>query len=647
MDRLGSHQRWSFGRGVRFYELSLPRSVEHDETPNALSVFWRAILLRKRVFASAIVATVIVNLVTLATSLYAMQVYDRVIPRSGYSTLWVLTVGVLLALTIDFVLRATRAVMIEREAAHIDAEVSEFFFARAQAIRLDARPGGIGTMAAQLRGLEQIRSLLSSASIFLIADLPFAIFFIFVIASIAGMVALVPVISFPLALLIAYILARLIMKDTDKAQISGNRKNGLLVESLDAAETVKANRGGWHMLSRWNDLMDELQLHEDPVKRWSAAAGPIFGSLQQIAYVMIIALGALQVTRGEMTIGALLAASIIASRINGPLVNQLPSFLVQWGYARSSLAALDAILALPMDRPANVEALRPETLKGSIKLEDVQFAYPGARSGIDIPRLEIGKGERVAIIGGIGSGKSTLLRLLAGLYAPSRGLITIGGLDISQIADEVVRWEIGYLPQDTRMLNGTLRDNILLGLPDPGDDAVMAVAEDTGLSSIISAHPMGLDLPISEGGRGLSGGQRTLAGLSRLMLGKPRIWLLDEPTANLDQPTEKRVLGAVEQAIGPDSTLVIVTHRLQLLSLVNRVIVLTNGRIALDGTPQEVIRKLQPKKATSTPHSIDKKDKPSGPEVKVLENSTARRKSRHANPAKPDTAVAKKAAGSS
>jgi len=599
VDTAREAERWNHDDGLSFFELSLPRAVERDSTPRAISIFWRSMLLRKKVFFSAIVATIIINLVTLATSLYSMQVYDRVIPRSGFSTLWVLTAGVLFALFIDFILRTTRSLMIEREAAKIDAEVSEFFFARAQSIRLDARPGGIGTMAAQLRGLEQVRGLLSSASIFLVADLPFALFFIFVIASLAGIVAIVPIISFPLALSLAYIFSRLIRNDTAKAQVSGNRKNGLLVESLDAAETVKANRGGWQMLARWNDLMDELQLHEDPVKRWSAIAGAVFSSLQQVAYVLIIALGAVQVSNGEMTMGALIAVAIIAGRVNGPLVSQLPNFLVQWGYARSSLGALDAILALPLDRASEMEVLRPDKLDGPLRLQDVQFTYAGAKSGLNVPYLEIKPGEKVAFIGGVGSGKSTLLRVIAGLYAPSAGTVTIGGLDMNQVAENILRGHIGYLPQDTRMLNGTLRENILLGMPNPGDKAVMDVANNLGLAPMIAGHPLGLDLPISEGGRGLSGGQRTLAGLTRLMLSDPQVMLLDEPTANLDQATEARVLGAIKTGLTADRTLVLVTHRLQLLSLVDRVIVVTNGRIRMDGSPKDVMDKLKQTKAVS------------------------------------------------
>jgi ATP-binding cassette subfamily C protein LapB len=578
---------------TEFYELELPRMRDREDAPRAITVFTRALRRRKKVFLSAVVATVIVNVLTLATSLYSMQIYDRVIPTSGFATLWVLTVGVIFALVVDFVLRSTRALMIEREAAKIDAEVSEFFFARAQAIRLDARPPSVGTMASQIRGWEQIRALLSSGSIFLIADLPFAIFFILVIASIGGPIAYVPVVVLPIALILALIISKLIRKDTAKAQISGNRKNGLLVEGLDAAETVKANRGEWHMLGRWNSLMEEVQLHEDPVKRWSSLASSIFLTLQQISYVLLIAWGAVLVSEGELTAGGLIACAIIAGRVNGPLVAQLPSFLVQWGYARSSLQALDSIMELPLDQAPGVEGLRPEKLQPALALQDVRFAYPGARTEIAIPAMQIAAGERVGVIGGIGSGKSTMLRMMAGLYAPASGTVTIGGLDIRQVAPDVLRRSIGYLAQDTRLLNGTLRDNIIMGLPMPGDDEIIAQAELIGMKEFIASHPKGLDLPIAEGGRGLSGGQRTLANLVRLFLARPPMWLLDEPTANLDQGTEARVISAIRSALTRDMTMILVTHRLQLLSLVDRVIVMHNGRISADGPTADILAKLK------------------------------------------------------
>ena len=587
-----------YSNASAFYDIEMPDPIRKNESPRAASVFWQALLKRKSVFVSAAVATIVANVITLATSLYSMQVYDRVIPTAGYSTLWVLTVGVLVALLIDFALRATRALMIERESTRIDSDVSEFFFARSQAIRLDARPPGIGTMAAQLRGLEQVRGLMSSGSLFLVADLPFALFFILVIAALGGVVAIVPLISFPIALGLGFLFAWLIKGDTNRAQISGNRKNGLLVETLDAAETVKANRGHWHMLGRWNQLMDEVHYAEDPVKRWSSIAGSIFSTLQQLSYVALIAFGAIEVVNGNMTMGALIACAIIAGRVNGPLVTMLPNFIVQWGYARSSLNALDSILKLPLDDAPGIINLRPERMVGPLKLEQVKFSYPGAREDIDVPRLEISYAERVAIIGSVGSGKSTLLRMMAGLYAPREGTVLLGGLDMAQIAADTLRRHIGYLPQDFRLVNGTLRDNLLLGLGDPGDDVLMEAAARSGLDRMIASHPRGLELRIEEGGRSLSGGQRALTGLTRLMLARPKLLLLDEPTASLDQTTENAVLGALGEEMDETGTLILVTHKLQLLSLVNRVIVMAGGRVMLDGATKDVVARLQGRKVT-------------------------------------------------
>lgn len=601
--RAGERERWLLGEDVTFVDMTLPEIPSQKPFSRAIDVFLEAIAKRKRVLVLAVLATVVVNLIALATSIFSMQVYDRVIPRGSFSTLWVLSVGAIVAIGFDFILRVVRARLLEQEAIKIDSEVSEYFFARATDVRLDARPPSIGTMAAQLRGLEQIRSTMSSATIFALADLPFALFFILIVAQLGGIIALVMVVSFPISLAIALVLGRLIREDTKKVQISGNRKNGMLVEALDAAETVKANRGGWFFLSRWNRLIEELHEHEMPVKDLQSISGSIFSTIQQLVYIATIAWGAVQVYNQHMSMGALIACSILAGRINGPLIGQLPSMVIGWSYTRISLDMLDGIMKLPTDLSLGNAVLRPSRLNGSVSLQGVQFLHPGAKIGLDIPSLEIRPGERIAIIGGIGSGKSTLLRLMSGLYAPAEGRILVGGLDASTIAEDLIRREIGYLPQDYRLVNGTLRDNLLLGIADPGDDALMQAAATTGLDALIANHPMGVDLPISEGGRGLSGGQRVLAGLTRLQLCQPSIMLLDEPTSNLDGQAEARVLQAIHQKLRPQDTLVLVTHKMQLLNLVQRVLVMANGKIVLDGPTKDVIARLSQaaEKATAKP----------------------------------------------
>lgn len=590
---IGSSKPLSFDDEVVFFEIKFPDPSQTGSDVTARHVFWQAIMRRKPVLISAALATVCANLLALATSLYSMQIFDRVIPLASYGTLVVLTVGTLVGIGFDFILRTIRSLMIEREAAQIDFEVSEFFFSRAQAVRMDARPPGVGTLAAQLRGLEQVRSVMSSGSLFLVADLPFALFFIFVILMIGGPVAYVPLVSLPIALFLAYLLAAAIRKQTEQAQVSGNRKNGLLVESLDAVETIKSSRGEWFLLARWNKLVREVHNYEDPIKRVSAVAQSVFQILQQVAYVGIMALGAYEVGEGRMTSGALLACSIIGGRVNGPLIAQLPNFIVQWGYAKSSLMALDSILKLPTEQSASANALRPDRLKGQISLDGVRFSYPGSKEGLEIPQMAIPEGTRVAIIGGIGSGKTTLLRVLSGLYRPQSGALRIGPLDVGQVADDVLRKHVGYLAQDYRLINGTLRDNLLLGLGSMPDDLVLAAAAKTGLDQTIAAHERGLDLPIQEGGAGVSGGQRTLVGLTRLMLINPALWLLDEPTANLDANSEAKFMALLRSELDADRTLVVVTHKLQLLGHFDRIVVMARGRVVIDGPRDEVLRRMQ------------------------------------------------------
>lgn len=578
-----------------FCDVAFPEMAADRAPQWAIDVFMDALRRRRRMIIDAALATVVLNVITLGTSLYTMQVYDRVVPRAGLSTLWVLTLGVIVATLFDFVLRVVRATMLEREAAAIDAEVSEFFFARALAVRLDARQGGIGTMAGQLRSYDQIRAVLSSATVFAIADLPFALFFVWVIYLLAGPVALVSLISFVISLGLGVLFARLIRQQADDVQVGTNRKNGLMVEALDAAETIKSNRGGWSMLARWNRLVADVEANDYDMKRLSAVAQSASAMIQQVAYVAMIAWGAIEIIEGRITAGALIACSIISGRVNGPLVIQLPGMIVQATYAKAALKGLDSFLKLPTDRDPEGEYLRPDSLRNQLRAdENVTFAYPGARSGIAVKQLTINPGERVGIIGPVGSGKSTLLKMLAGLFPPQSGAVYLSGLDMTQIAEDHVRRHVGYLAQEFRLVNGTLREQLTFGLSDPGDDAILAAAEATGLNKLVAAHPKGLELPISEGGKGLSGGQRALAGLTRLLLARPRMWLLDEPTAALDQETEEQALRAVMGNLAADDTLILVTHKLQLLNLVQRVIVVVNGQIVLDGPTAAVLEKLRP-----------------------------------------------------
>jgi ATP-binding cassette subfamily C protein LapB len=598
-------ENWQVGEeATRFFNVS-PPGIRGKKLPSkALPIFVKAVLGRRRMIIEGAVSTAVLSLIGLASSLFSMQVYDRVIPQGGLSTLWVLLMGVLIAVGIDFVLRLIRAMSLENEAAIIDAEISSLFFARMQAVRLDARPPSIGSLAAQMRGLEQVRAIMSSASLLVLADLPFAFFLIWVVWQLGGVVGVVPLVAFPLSVLMAFLVSGRIRENTKLVQIGANRKNGQLVEALDAAETIKATRGHWELLARWNQLTADVHVQDHRVRRWSAVSNSAVGAVSQLTYIAMITVGSLEVIQGHMTMGALIACSIISGRITGPLIATLPSLIVQWNFARAALDGLDQILNMPVDREPDGEFLRPDSLKGVLKVDGVRFGYPAARTGLEVPALQIGPGERVAIIGPVGSGKSTLLKILAGLYRPQAGTVLLAGLDIHQIADDVLRREVGYLPQDYRLINGTLRDNLLLGRSDPGDEALMAAAAAVGLDQMIAAHPKGLQLAIAEGGTGLSGGQRQLAGLTRLLLGNPRLLLLDEPTAALDQDSENRVMAALDRAAGTEGTVVMVTHKLSLLTHVQRVILVIGGRVVLDGPTRAVLERLQAPAPAAAPPAV-------------------------------------------
>lgn len=573
--------------------LSLPRRSEAAvAAPRAMHLVWQALLTHKRVFLEAVLATGLVNFLTLATSIYSMQVYDRVIPNQGFQTLWVLSVGVALAVGLEFLLKQVRSHTVDKTCNAIDQHLSEWFFNRMMGIRMEARPASVGTLASQVKGFEMVRGVLASTSLFVLADVPFALFFILVIALVGGWVVAVPLIALPIALAAGLFFQRAIQRHTRLNLAGNNRKAGLLVEAVDGAESLKATSAEWRLQARWNQLVAETAESDQRIRTYSSFAQNLTVALQQLGYVALVAFGAYYVTINELTMGGLLACTIISNRAMMPIV-QLPGVMVQWAHARAAIEGLDQIIALPSEAEDAPHALAPQTLAGGLRLERVRFSYGMAmRPALEIDRLEIKPGERVGLLGAIGSGKSTLLKLSSGLYRPTEGKLFLGGVDLCLIATAVARESLGYLPQDARMFSGTLRDNLLLGLSDPGDEAILLAAQRTGLIELIGAQPKGLGLEITEGGRGVSGGQKQLIMLTRTLLANPQVWLLDEPTGAMDSVTESRVVNLLREVTSAGATLVAATHKTALLQLFDRLIVMQNGRILLDGPRDAVLAKL-------------------------------------------------------
>ena len=587
--------------------MSLPGKGANEEIKHKSSrLVWRSIFKHRSIFLEALLATFLVNVLTLSTSLYSMQVYDRVIPNRGFSTLYVLSTGVIVMVLLELLLKHVRSHTLDKTATHIDAELSEWFFKRALGIRLEHRPPSVGTLASQIRGFELIRGVLSSTTIFVLTDVPFALFFIVIILLIGGWMAAIPLLLFPIALIAGLVFQRQITRSTKDNQGQSNRKAGLLVESIDGAESLKANGAEWKLQGRWNQLVKEAGESDEKVRYFSTLSQHITVSLQQLGYIGMIALGAYLVTENVLTMGALIACSIISNRVLMP-ITQLPAIMIQIAQARVAAEGLDSLISLPNESDEVASAMIPGRIEGSMRIDQARFHYGKQdRVALEIAQLEIKKGERVGILGSIGSGKSTLLKLASGLYRPSEGRVFLGDLDMAQIAPQILREAIAYLPQDMRLISGTLRDNLLQGLPDPGDEEILETARKTGLIDLIASHPNGLALPITEGGRGISGGQIQLIGLTRMVLAKPAVFILDEPTASMDAMTEARIVALLGTLAAEGATLLIATHKTALLPILDRLLVIQNGKFTIDGPRDLVLARLSglSQEAANAPNQI-------------------------------------------
>ncbi|HEY9094941.1 MAG TPA: ATP-binding cassette domain-containing protein [Hydrogenophaga sp.] len=559
----------------------------------------------------AVVASMFVGALALMTSLFSMQVYDRVIPTQGEYTLMVLGVGVLLSVVIEMVLKFVRSHIMDHVTAGVDEKLSREIFQRLLQLRVDQIPASVGSLAGQLRGYEQIRNFFTASTLFALVDLPMGLFFLLVIAVIASpYVALVPLVFACISVAIGVVARRRVDYLAESGAKYSNLKTGLLVEAVEGVETIKSGSGGWKFLSRWLKLNRTTIANDLSMRRNSEAVSYIAAALQQLGYAGVVVVGALVVMKGEMTMGALIASSIMCSRVLSPIL-MLPSLFVQHAHARAALIGLDRLYQLKTDNEGLQRVLIPQKLEGRYSLNRAEFSYdPQTDPALVVEKLEINPGERIGVIGPIGSGKSTLLRLLSGMYTPSQGKVLLDGLDLSHISRDVINRHVGYLQQEHRLFQGTLRENLLIGLPDPGDEVLLGVMRRTGMDKLVSSHPQGLERPIVEGGKGLSGGQRQLLAFTRLMLTKPQILLLDEPTANLDQKQEAQCLAVLKEEADAGLGMIIVTHKPALLPLVDRILVVVGNQIIMDG-PSEAI--LQAFAQTRVPATAQKPNAPPAP----------------------------------
>jgi ATP-binding cassette subfamily C protein LapB len=556
------------------------------------------VLLQKKSLFEALLGGVLINCIALMTAFYTMQVYDRVVPTGATQTLLVLTMGIGIAIVFDFITKHLRANINEQIIHRVDQRLARTVYMRFLAVRLDQMPQSVGALSGQLRGYETVRSFLTLVTTHIMVDAPFALIFVAIVYAIGGGIAFIPLSFFVVSVLLGLYFKAQVDSLAGKANVASNIKTGLLVETVEGAETIKSGQGGWRMLSRWMNTSDEARSYELSMRRISDNAQHIVGSFQQLSYVGLVATGALLVTQSNLTMGGLIACSILSGRILAP-VAAIPNILQQSAHSKAALKGLDAIWKLEDDHSGVSHPLVPEHVYGRYQFEKVEVNHKDKRA-LYIPALSISAGEKIGILGPVGSGKTTLLRLLSGMYKPNAGRILLDDMELSHISKPVLAEKMGYLQQEGRLFAGTLRDNLILGIMDPGDQSILAAARLTGLlDSVITSHPEGLQQKIHEGGTGLSGGQRQLVNLTRAFLRKPKIWLLDEPTASMDRNIEAQVIAAFTQVLDQSQTLVLVTHKPELLALVDRIIVIANHQVVMDGDKKNVLDKLStPAKST-------------------------------------------------
>ncbi len=554
--------------------------------------FWDTLFHFMPIYRHVILGSFVVNMLALCGPLFFMNVYDRVVPNNAMETLWVLALGIAIAYLFDFLLRNLRSHFVDIAGQNADVVLASKLMQHLLHMRLDAKPDSTGAMANNLREFESLREFFGSSTLLALVDLPFLVVFLLIVGFIGGVLVVIPLAAIPLVILAGIYMQFPLQRLTEQGFKENMQKNALLVEIINGLETVKTCQAEGQMQHSWEKIVSMSSISNRHSKTMSSLSMTISLLSTQLVSVALIIWGVYLISDGQLTMGGLIGCNMLASRAMAPL-SQIATMLNRLQHSRMALKSLDQLMELPTERAEGDNYVEFGHLDHSLTLEDLCFKYPGSeRYAMQNVNLHIAPGEKVGIIGRMGSGKTTLGRLCLGLYQPTEGAVKLGGVDIRQLDPSVLRSRIGYVSQDNYLFYGTVRENIAFGRANVDDRMILRAATIAGVTDFIRAHPAGFGMPVGERGMSLSGGQRQAVAIARALLHDPDIFILDEPSSNMDNSSEVAFKRRLAQSIS-GKTLVLVTHRLSMLDLVDRLIIMDAGRVVADGPKGQVMAALR------------------------------------------------------
>lgn len=559
--------------------------------PRGVHWFWGTLRQSWPIYAEVLIASFLINMFALVMPLFVMNVYDRVVPNQTFETLWVLSIGAGIVFLFDLLMRSLRGYFIDIAGKKVDILLSATIFEKILGIRMEARPPSVGAFANNLQEFESFREFLTSATIATLIDLPFVVLFLLIVWWIGGLIVIVPLIAIPLILIASLALQGPLSRVIGETFRASTQRQATLIETLAGLETIKTLNAEGPAQRRWEQVIGRIGTLSLTARLLSAASVNASVFIQQLAYVGVVIVGVYLISDKSLSLGALIGCTILTGRMLAPL-SQVAALSTRFHHARTALMSLNRIMNLPVEHPPGKQFVHRPGFEGAIEFRDISFAYPGQQvEALSKVSFKIAAGEKVGIIGRIGSGKSTIEKLILGLYLPTSGSIWINGVDQQQIDPADLRRNIGYVAQDPVLMFGSVKENIVLGAPYVDDQAMLRAAEIAGVTDFVNRHPQGFDMPVGERGDGLSGGQRQSVAIARSLLLEPAILLLDEPTNSLDNRSEDNFKTRLKPHLAGRS-LILVTHRASMLTLVDRLIIVEGGRIVADGPKEQVLDAL-------------------------------------------------------